>query len=123
MEIGKLINAHDYNVAIRVDQTGLAIVDASITHALFDDHVHITRVNVPARHRKKGYGNQMMTKLCELLDRDHKCAWLEINAYGDMTESALIKWYAKFGFHPDDEYAGVYTRQPKEVTNELSPAD
>lgn len=123
MQIGELVTGHDYSVAMRVSEIDLTVLDAAITDTLYPGYVHLARVNVPFRQRKKGYGNQLMEKFCELLDRDQKYAWLEINSYGSMNNASLREWYAKFGFEPHAVDEGVYVRAPKEVTNENPPVD
>lgn len=87
----------------------LAVVD------LTDYYGHgliITRINVPAEHRRKGIGNELLKQVIADADREKVNLFLEINSYGGMSYDDLQLWYERNGF-TNMFHSGVFVRRPK----------
>lgn len=58
----------------------------------------ITRINVPAEYRGKGYGTQLLRRICADADREGATLTLTIHASGALEHAALEAWYTRHGF-------------------------
>lgn len=64
----------------------------------------LTRLNVPAPHRRAGYGTELMRQLCAWADAEGHVVELMPLPYPDseMVKSQLRAFYARHGFVDDD---------------------
>lgn len=77
------------------------------------DVITTTRVNVNYKHRNKGMGTKLMSRLCELADE--KGYTLELGVSPDMSDNGLdynelVDWYSEFGFREIDNLPSIMVR-------------
>ena len=80
---------------------------------VFDGEHSISRINVPAPHRGKGYGRQLLREVCAEADKKQVDLWLCINASGGLIHHQLEAWYLRYGFERHLTRPGVYERKAK----------
>jgi GNAT superfamily N-acetyltransferase len=59
---------------------------------------YYSRLIVPLQMRRKGYAKKLLQMQREWLDLNGYCVWNDINPYGDLDLSALIRLYGGYGF-------------------------
>ena len=64
--------------------------------------LYINRLIVPKKVRGQGIATELMKKFVSILDSKKINAILEINAYGDLDEDQLKRFYKKFGFEVEN---------------------
>lgn len=87
----------------RISATALAVLDC----CPYGEGVIITRINVPAPYRGKGYGSLLLREVCRDADAEGIDLFLEIVPSNDGTGTgldyaALESWYRRYGFEPVD---------------------
>lgn len=79
----------------------------------------VSRVNVPAQHRGKGHGRQLMLQLTTWADREQQTLMLTVNPYADspLKQAELTAWYLRCGFvQVVAQPAGLLVRLPQPPT-------
>jgi len=96
----------------RFDGTTAAVLDAS--YAAEDGGYVVNRVNVPAAHRGKGVGTELMAQLLVWADLRRWPLRLQVSPYTDspLQFEALVSWYTRLGFHREGD-TPMMTRAPK----------
>ena len=74
---------------------GLAVLDLV---DYYGEGLMITRINVPTSHRGKGIGSRLLREALADADAEGITLWLEILAYGGLTNDQLRSWYERHGF-------------------------
>jgi GNAT superfamily N-acetyltransferase len=89
-----------------------AVVDASYMPE--DGGYLVNRVNVPAAHRGKGVGTELMAELMLWADLEGWPLRLQVSPYSDspLQFDALVGWYTRLGFHREGD-TPMMTRAPK----------
>lgn len=98
-----------------VDLDTRGILDLS--PEMVPDSWTITRISVPAEHRRRGVGNKLLGEALAEADREGIKLTLEINPYGAMTYDELESWYMRNGFRHHPRYGGFYIRYPSPPTH------
>ncbi len=90
------------------DPLGLATMDVIDMGAAWMLHseekrpcFYITRMNVPAPHRRKGIGRELAQQLIADADKEGVILRIDIGPYGrpeDMGIKELYEWYVRLGF-------------------------
>ena len=75
------------------------------------DTIMLNRVITPTPIRRKGFATRCMKELTNYSDLHNLTIVLTINAYGDMSKTALDKWYRRLGFELPDKMTGLYVRK------------
>jgi len=60
--------------------------------------VHITRINVPAIHRGKGFGRKLLQELIKEADEEGHALTLLVAPYDGLDRKQLEAWYQRNGF-------------------------
>lgn len=81
--------------SIRLKDSVPAVADVS---HMYGKVYMVNRINVPAAHRRQGYGGRLLRELCFAADQDHVTLVLYPVASGDMPQDELIAWYSRNGF-------------------------
>ena len=89
---------------------------ADVSEFIGDDGIEpdvwiINRINVPAKHRGLGYGQELLRQILEDADFEGVTLRLEINPYGDLNYHQLREWYERHGFIEMED--GWFERQPE----------
>lgn len=58
----------------------------------------LTRINVPEKHRGKGFGSALLKKVTDEADRCYAVIHLEVVPSGPLNAAALQEWYERNGF-------------------------
>ena len=94
--------------------SALAVCD--VVHDMDDNTWVITRINIPAAHRGKGIGSELLRNTCKDADRLGCILKLGLNPYGPLDREQLEAWYKRYGFEWDDEHAYM-VREPREISS------
>lgn len=112
------INGH-HNIAISLADGVFpcAVVEADF-HS-WNGMFWVARCFVQPKHRRHGFGTQIMTKLCQELDDRHAAAYLIPNPYDEtISLRRLIAFYERFGFKRGRVPEGrCWIRQSKSSTH------
>lgn len=87
-----------------VNSTTRAIADLTNVGEMVPGTMTITRINVPAKHRGKGLGSELLKRICEDADADGMSLSLEIMSSGPLDYDALSAWYKRNGFEWDKNH-------------------
>ena len=69
----------------------------------------ITRINVPAGYRNRGYGTALLEQCIADADYEHATLLLEVSPSGPMTYTQLVDWYERYGFFQVED--NLYKRE------------
>jgi predicted GNAT family N-acyltransferase len=58
----------------------------------------IGRINVPTKHRGKGYGTKLLSLVLADADSESVELWLEVSASDGLSHAELVSWYRRHGF-------------------------
>lgn len=92
----------------------IAIADLTNVGEMVPGTMTMTRINVPAAHRGKGLGSELLKKILADADRDQVMLTLEIMPSGPLGYDDLRDWYVRYGFSELSPYPGIFIRYPKE---------
>lgn len=68
----------------------------------------IRRINVPAPHRGKGYGSELLDRICTDADAEGMILMLYVVSTGRLDDCDLISWYERRGFIVQEDGFTLY---------------
>jgi predicted GNAT family acetyltransferase len=92
----------------------IGIADLTNVGEMVPGTMTITRVNIPAAHRGKGKGTELLKMILTDADQYGVLLSLEIMPSGSLDYEALYDWYVRHGFFTHPDYAGVLVRVPQD---------
>lgn len=97
----------------------LSLHDSPASHG---PHTHLSMIEVPKEHQRKGVGSKIMKHVCDYADHAGRTVTLspEHRGKGQPSKAKLEDWYKDFGFKSnlgrkrDYRYSGTMLRRPSE---------
>lgn len=74
----------------------IAIADLT---EMFEGIYEINRINVPAEHRGRRRGSQLLSEICRDADSDKIILMLYPVPSGGLCYEDLVRWYVRYGFY------------------------
>jgi len=82
-----------------------SIADLVAPGELFPDWT-ITRINVVEVHRGKGYGSDLLKRICDDADAEGVKLYLQVSPSGGLNFDQLGEWYGRYGFQESKRWPG-----------------
>lgn len=90
----------------KIDSTSLAVLDLV---DYYGEGLIITRINVPKKHRGKGYASVLLKECIADADETKTTLFLEIQSSDGLSYEQLEAWYRRHGF----KGFTMFKRRPK----------
>jgi len=79
----------------------------------FDNGWLLTRINIPKKHRGKGYASALLKRILADADKEAATLVLQISPSDGLQYEDLSRWYYRNGF--SQHHTGLWFRRPKSV--------